>query len=209
MNKFLPLLAIGGLVSLVGCDEVLLTDDTDTDAGLVDCGDEVFPASGPLSAADYSSCNPYVGEAVIEYFPKPTCGGSGWEYYMEMKGLAGGVTYYNYDNGGGFPWSEEHDLTDGETNQQGFWDAFSIGLPIVGNPDDQVDSTNSLHSCDANNGTTLVWGVEAYDVADGTTQIDCIVVSESETTDQWVADIKAEFSNLSGCDTIEGWTPDE
>ena len=208
MNKLIPLIAIGGLVGLVACDEVVDTDPTDS-TGLVDCGDEGFPSTGALSAGDYTGCNPYVGSATISYFPPPTCGGSGWEYYMEMKGIAGGVTYYNYDDGGGFPWSEEHDLTDGETDPNGFWDAFSIALPIVDDFNNQIDSTNTLHTCASNNGSTLVWGVEAYEYQDGGgagPAIDCIIVSESEATDAWVDDMKGEFSNLAGCDVIEGWT---
>ena len=108
-----------------------------------------------------------------------------------------------------FPWSEEHDLTDGETDPNGFWDAFSIALPIVDDFNNQIDSTNTLHTCASNNGSTLVWGVEAYEYQDGGgagPAIDCIIVSESEATDAWVDDMKGEFSNLAGCDVIEGWT---
>ncbi len=188
----------------------LPTDDTDIDTGSVDCDPETtFPANGPLSAGDYTDCAPYTGETRISYFPQPTCG-TGWEYTVELKGTAGGMNMYSYDHGGtggANAWGEEHPLTDGAFDENGWWDAYSLSLEVVTTPGAQTDGTSSLHSCATNNGTSLIWAYEALSSTDSST-LDCIVLFENEVQEKWRADFLSFHSgaNLGGCDEVTGWT---
>lgn len=209
MNKLIPFLAIASIVSLTACDDGTLTDDTDG-GGTVDCvAEDTFPASGPLSAGDYTACAPYTGATVISYFPEPTCSGN-WGIDVEVKGVAAGVNGFTYDygDGAGGQYGEEHPMTDGATETNAWWDAFSVSLTPV--TENQVDGTSTFHQCAANNGETLIWGFEALSV-DDSSRADCVVVVDSRITtlrDEKIAAFYAYHSaaDLSGCDVVTDWT---
>lgn len=209
MKTLTPFLVIGSLFALTACPDGELTDNTD-ETDTVDCDpDTTFPTEGALSAGSYDGCNPYAGETVLSYFPKPSCAADEWEAKIETKGWGGGGVAYIHDSAGGGAqanwWGEEHDLTQGASNPDSWWDAYTLTLPVVATVGEQQDNVNTIHKCAANDGTTLVWGYEVF-AYETTTTTDCVIISESETTDGYVSAFTTEFSNMSGCDVIQGWT---
>lgn len=207
MNKILPLLAIGGLIALTACEDDIIDTDGDTDGvDTVDCNPgDVFPATGPLSDGDYTGCNPYTGETLISYFPKPECSGS-WTYDVELKGTAGAVklTEYNFGDGADGQWGEVHDVADGAFEPNGWWDAWDADLAVVGSVAEQEANVSTINGCENNNGSSLIWAYEAFRDAEATDRIDCLVVVELESATDAFYDYE-DNSRLEGCDEVVNW----
>ena len=203
---------------LDGCDvlrwqgppePVACAEDNDLD-GMPD----VFPETGPISAGDYSECPDYRGSTVAAHLPKPECNDQEWSYVVETRGTADKVVVYLLDSAGGSSdsslwWSERHELgaPDGPSMQFGpgdWWSRFELDLSVTEDFRNQEDGVNSLMTCSVNGGQTLVWGVEVYEDDE---VVDCVKISESETTDPWLDDLDSEFPQLSECETLTGWSP--
>lgn len=212
MNTLIRLSLASSVLALTACpDGTIDTDETDTDT--ITCmvdedGDnryDVYPASGALSAGDYTGCEVYDGPILLAHFPQPSCSGS-WSYEFETQGWASGGILYSLDTAGGGDegnwWWESHDLTDGSSEPKEWWDAYSLDLDVIATAGEYESNVNSLHQCAANDNATLVWGIEIYDFTNTDTVADCILVSGSETSDAWLGDLTGKFTNLNGCDAF-------
>jgi hypothetical protein len=123
---------------------------------------------------------------------------------VETKGwTSGGVVYILVSAGGNanenFWWGEEHDLAQGSSEPNEWWDSFTLSLPIVAETSQQQDSVNSYHKCASNNDTTLVWGIEVFDADSTNTRVDCVVISQTTQTDGFLDEFYKAFPEMDGC----------
>jgi hypothetical protein len=222
MNKLFPLVFGVATLGLTACPDggISETDPSDTDDTdvVADCnadedGDglpDIYPDNGPLSGGDYTGCETYEGPTVISYRPAPICASSEWSYDIETRGWSAGLQLYIFDRGGpdaSDDWGELHNMTEGESQPEQWYDAFSLDLPVV--PFNQFNaSTNSILVCDKNDDQTLLWGVTAFDVNNPDQVVDCLIISPSTTTDAWISDMTSfqsndlDFGTLAGCDEV-------
>jgi hypothetical protein len=205
-------------LSMAACVDGLETDsDTGTivDAFCMEDADasgspDVYPDSGALSDGDYAGCEVYTGPVYLSYFPQPTCSGAAWSMTVETAGWASGGIVYVHNRGGNTSqqsswWGEKHDLTDGSSEPNEWWDKYTLDLDVVATPNAVVLGSTTLNSCDTNNGTTLVWGIEVFDFANQTDTVDCIVVTD-ENVEARISAFRTAYPELSSCDELTGWT---
>jgi len=138
-----PLLVLGLGALFVGCDvkdtgadDTNEPDDTDTGSGI----------ATEVNLVGYA-CSSDNEE---------------WTYEVELIGWGSEVDLDIYQYEGGYEWAESHVLDQGDSDPDGTWDKFDITLPMVYDWDDQVDSVNTLYTCDMEE--TLTWMVTAFDM---------------------------------------------
>ena len=141
-----PLLVLGLGALFVGCDlketgedTYIPTDDTTETGGTTT---EVYNV-----AYDCSSEN------------------EKWTYEVRLIGWGSGVTLDIIETGdtkSKEQWAEAHELDQGDYDPDGAWDEYDKELPMVYDWTDQVDSLNTLFTCDMEDGMT--WMVSAFDM---------------------------------------------
>ena len=144
MNK--TIMALMGL-SIIGCGEV--KDDTapecDDSAGCVEDTDTAPPV--------------YETEIDVVTYGYDT---TAWSYNVDVIGWAESAHLYITQDTSS-PWEEDHDLVQGDYDEDGAWDTWGIDLPITDDWSAQESGVNTLFAGDAAMEATMLWRVDVYD----------------------------------------------
>ncbi len=84
-----------------------------------------------------------------------------WDYEVQFVGWVYTATVEIHGEHEGAVWDEQHDLINTAYGQNGSWDRWELGLPIVSSWEDQESGVNTLFA--AEDEPSMTWMITGYD----------------------------------------------